>query len=72
MNTDKTVSIRRMSDYTDLDPNTGTPRTRRRVEWMYGTHGPFVDYFPAADFDGMTARAALDQKARQLDAIAGT
>jgi hypothetical protein len=67
----KAVNIRRMSDYTDLDPATGTPRTRRRVEWMYGTLGPFVDYFPTEGFDGMTARAALELKAREIDTAAG-
>jgi hypothetical protein len=38
---------------------------------MYGTLGPFVDYFPTEGFDGMTARAALELKAREIDTAAG-
>jgi len=42
-----------------------------RVEWTYGPHGPFVDYFPL-DMQARLARQALEERARALDIMIGT
>lgn len=64
-----TVNIVNVRDVEDADPNSGTRRSRKRVQWKYGTHGPFVEYFDADTYDPAAARQVIEAKARAMDPL---
>lgn len=54
----------------DLERDTGKLLSRMRVAWRIDAkHGPYIEYFPFDDFNGTTARLALEQRARDILSI---
>lgn len=64
------VKVVRITEERTLD-GAGRPVRQHRVEWTYGTHGPFVLYVPDAFADPHGLRAELDRRAAQLNVITG-
>jgi hypothetical protein len=56
------------AEYIDYDEN-GKQRTRIRVQFKVGDHGPFIEYFDKASFQPASVNSQLRQfadKIRQL------
>jgi hypothetical protein len=60
------IEIVKTSETTELD-QAGNVVKKVRVVWNADkNHGPYVDYFPSATFDGADARRQLETKAANL------
>ena len=64
------VKVVRITEERTLDAS-GRPVRQHRVEWTWGTHGPFVYYVADAFADPHALRAELDRRAQQLNVITG-
>ena len=64
------VKVTRITEERTLDAS-GRPVRQHRVEWMCGSHGPFVLYVADAFADPHALKAELDRRAQQLAVITG-
>jgi len=66
------VKILKTQQQNDLNPETGGVISRMRVTWQVDAqHGPYIDFFDAATFDGAAAKAAIEKRAAEIMKLKG-
>lgn len=63
------VQVQKISEESGVDI-AGKPVTNIRVQFMVGTHGPFVERFAKATFDPAAVQASVTAFAQKLGLIA--